>query len=396
MNRKIREPENAPSNPRATDSNFSAKVLDFQTSKQQDGMGRVLALGDERLMGKIKSDLGETGIEVMCFKTAKSLKEKATGREHAVIYCAPLVRSEILSIHKGLRTKPKLQEMSFFAIVPNWVNAVKEREMYKRGIRMVFEWPRERRTFSSTFASALETETLKVRSRDSDASLRKAILNRMMSQFGEFNPELEIEVYNGIAIVRGAVQSLGEKNRLSKFIKVIPGVRGVVDSSLHVGQDQLPGFIRTRANQLLDEIDGVPGETLMVRMGPEDQNLTIVGTAASLQTLNLAKRKLTMFKGVKAVETDVDISPRQHARDLALAKKAQRVVNKLTIGSPDVAKVKVLRGEAFLKGDVINDITASQIENTIREMSGIKAVVNRLQVESSQSSIENPFNSSTQ
>ncbi len=383
MIKRVKDPLKELSKKKQKEPTFSADVLSMQPDIHSARPGRVLALGDPKITRLVNQDLQSFGLEVQTFSTAKELKAKATGFEDAVVYCAPLVRSEILSIHKGLRKNSKLRNLAFFAIVPNWVNSFKEREMYKRGIRMIFEWPRERETFSSTFAAALEGEILRVRSDDSDTSLRKAVINRLMSEFGEFNPKLDLSVYNGIVIVRGAVKSVGEQTRLSKFLNRIPGVRGVVDGSVHVSEDRLPGFVSTRANQLLDEIEGIPEKTLMVRVSPDEQTLTIVGTAASLKTLEKAKRKMSLFKGVKLVQSEVEVSPHLHSRDLALAKKAQRVVNKITLGSPNSTEVKVLRGEAFVKGEVFSRIESSQVESAIRKLPGIKAVVNRLEIDQS-------------
>ena len=127
----------------------------------------------------------------------------------------------------------------------------------------------------------------------------------------------------------------------------------------------------------------------MVRVDDKDQKLTLVGTAASQTTVEKAKKKLEMFRGVKDVASEVDISPRKHARDLALAHRAQNIVNKITIGSPYSTQVKVLRGDAFLRGEVMSSIEAKQVESAVRSLSGVKAVVNRLHVSQNANAVIN-------
>lgn len=354
----------------------------FQNKMESSTKHRVLILGDPKTTEEVSNSLRSEGINTESFKTVKSLKLSLNGREEAIIYCAPLVRSEILSVHRNFTKKVKSTEVSFFAVVPSWLNSSKERDMYKMGIRMIFEWPREKSEFAHLFSEALRAKTIGVHSADADQALRKAILNRILSHYGSFFSDLDICVYNGIVMARGSVDSLGRKNELSQFIKSIPGVRGFIGRSLYVGVDEESGSpkLSGRSNQLLSDMKDVPDSTLRVEVDDASHTLKLKGTAPDKDTIKRVKEHLSLFKGVQDVQSDVQVAPDQYDRDLTLAKRSQRVINKITVGSPLSVKVKVLKGKAFLKGEVISGIQRSQITHAIASLKGIKSVIDQMEV----------------
>jgi osmotically-inducible protein OsmY len=343
----------------------------------------VVALGDPKLCRQVTDSLQTFGIEVQSFSTAKAVKKEITGSEQALVYCGPLVRSEILSVHKNLSNKARVRNLTCFAIVPNWMNDQREREMYRQGIRMVFEWPREKEVFSSTMSQALQLGMLRVQSEDSDRSLHRAVVNRLHSQFGSVFDSLDISVYHGIVMARGPMASIGEKRRLSEFLSAIPGVRGVVDQSLYVESREVDQPIQNQAQRRLQEISGATDETLLLQVDPGQQQLTVKGTASDPRSVDKIKRSLGTVSGVKDVASEVKVSPRRHHLDQALAKKAQRIVNKLSRSPASCMKVTVVEGRAVLTGTVMSPLLASQIENAVGHLPGVVDVDSQLQVDAS-------------
>lgn len=338
-------------------------------------------LGNRKSTEEISHTLKSLGYKPVIFSTVKALRAHTSGREGGIIYCAPLNRSQILSVHTNLTKTLRFRDMNFFAVVPEWMNSSTEREMYKQGIPVVFEWPREAATFSKLFQDIMTLDPSMPRMEDTDKALEAAISTRLRAHAQKINPHLEISVYNGIVIARGNMKSIREKKTIVKQLKNTPGVRGVIDQSLFVGADILPGLVKKKANRCLRNEETIPDSTLEASVNPDESKITLSGSAASLKTTESAVRLLESFKGVEKVENRVNISPQTHARDLRLAKRCQNLVKKINIGSPHQVRVKIINGRAILKGATSSSILFHQMENAVRNMDGIKGVDNQMFIE---------------
>jgi osmotically-inducible protein OsmY len=359
---------------------FSAHMLEVRQSKKDFTFAKdtIHILGNERLARGLQKSLSEIGFQSVFFSTVKNLRAHTTGREAGIIYCSPLKRSEILSVHHGLMKSTKFRNIPFFAAIPHWLSTEKQRSLYKAGIRALFEWPKETETFKQLFNSLLKLDIQDSVTKDSDEALRQAIETRYLAKTGSVDPRIEVAVYCGIVLLRGNVDSIGEKTELSQFVSKIPGVRGVVDQSVYVGNDMLPGLIRKKARKTLKTSETLPDRTLDVEVSPDEKTLTLVGSTASMNTANKAVNKLERFKGVAEVINRVHISPHSHSRDLALAKTAQRVIDKLSMGSPYPITVKIINRVAHIHGQATNEVMLHQIERAVRNIDGIGAVKSKL------------------
>ncbi len=344
---------------------------------------KIQIIGDPKLAETISEELNGLGVTTTVFTKVKDLKSHTRGDEDGIIFCSPLVRSEVMSVFKGLQRYARFQGMTYFAIVPDWLNSDKERKMYKRGIHMIFEWPREQDTFKDLFQSVLDLNDVHVKADDSDKALENAINTRLQAYNQAIDPLIDISVYNGIAIVRGNLSSQGEKKELVSFINATPGVRGVVDQSLYVGANLLPGVVKKRAQTVLRDSDSIPDETLDVKVSPDEHVITLLGTTASVQTAERAVSQLEMFKGVRRVENRVNVSPSRHARDLNLAHRGQNILNKINLGSPQKVRLKVVNGDAYIRGQVSSSILLHQMEHAIRKLDGVQAVYNQIKIDHS-------------
>lgn len=342
----------------------------------------IIVVGDSLRVNEVCSELKSLDFTIKKASFIKDIKEMANGSELGIIYVSPLKRSEILSVHKNLRKQAKFKGLPFFAVVPNWVSARKERQMYKEGVRMIFEWPKEKKAFRHLISTSLLTGLRKVKSDDPDTSLDRAIENRMRGEFGHFSPNFQTFVYNGIVMLRGEVNSAAKKRSLVGKIKKIPGVRGVVDASLEVIQKKMnPDSLKRTADKLLKNSKGIQERTLDVLIRPADQKLILTGTASEKRRIDQAKGILENLHGVKKVESRVIISPTIHKKDIALTKRAQRVVRKLNVNKPTTPiTVKVASGVALLRGRARNVIEAKHLAKLVKSLDGIVRVKNQLSI----------------
>lgn len=360
-----------------------AEKMKFATHRNTLPSRQIHILGSSQMARDVETELDRLGFNSIIFDTVKDLRAHTTGREGGIVFCSPLKRSEITSVFRNLQKVSRFRGMKFIALVPEWMNSSTERNMYKEGIQLVFEWPREREIFQDLFKSIIGLEDIDVHDDDSDHALLKAVKTRMLAKDHSIDPKVSLSVYNGIVIARGNIESVGAKRQWVDFIKTIPGVRGVVDKSLFVGSEILPGLVKTKAINVIEEMDILPEQTLDVQVSPDEKTLTLIGSTASLNTAEKAIRQLEKFKGVQRVENRVNVSPFQHARDLNLAKRGQHILNKISLGSPHLATLKVINGHAYIKGTASSAIQMHQMEQAMRKVDGIKSITNQLLIDQS-------------
>lgn len=195
----------------------------------------LILVGSPTRSSEVAVSLATMGLNIVKVQYAKEMLQALDDSVVGVVYVLPLQRSHVLSVHKNIKKQAKVHGFDFFAISPAWVTARTEREMYRIGIKMVFDWSREKKTFETLMSQALTTDLKKVASSDIDKSLKKALENRLRtSSLSALKRSLDITVYHGIALLRGQVESLQVRRQLSRLLIHTPGVRGVVDRSLRV------------------------------------------------------------------------------------------------------------------------------------------------------------------
>lgn len=338
----------------------------------------MMCVGDIEKSQEIKKILASKGIDVKVCTYIRDLKKKIKGDELGIIYVSPLKRSEILSVHRNIRQDRKFKNLPFFAVVPDYLSSRKERQFYKLGIRMIFEWPQDKKAFGEMISKSLFEGTRKVKSDDTDISLKKAAWNRLKAQYGTLMPKIKIDVYNGVIMARGKVSSLAQKNRLSKRLKAIPGTSGVIDVSVEIETQPIPSKIKRKVETALIASDDIPDKTLRVNFNKTNSTVEIEGSAPSHKVIEHATKRLEKIGGIKRVVSRAIISPRIHEQDLKLAKQAQRIANKLSLGRSKVQiVVKVCQQNATLKGLTNDEMILSQIEQKISELPGIRHIDNQ-------------------
>ena len=335
----------------------------------------MIIVGNPISAQDVALELSSAGIKTKRVSYIKDLKAKAKGTEAGVIYVAPLKRSEILSVHERLRTQSKFKNMPFFAVVPSWVTGQKERQMYKAGIRMIFEWPKERESFTDLISTAALVGVDKVRDQDSDNALKKAISNRMSAEYGHFQPNFNATVYRSIVLLRGELSTAKQKKELVRKIRKIPGVRGVIDHSLGVVEAKIDLIdLKKRANAILEQTKGVTDKTMEVLVKPRTQHLVLTGTASSKEQVSEVKRRLEKIYGVSHVEDLVIVSAEDHRRDLKLARKAQSLVRREVSQTRNQIKVKIISGKAILKGNAYEKDQIQDLKSMIKDIPGVDGI----------------------
>lgn len=343
------------------------------------GKGRIYLLGNNALAAELKQELSATGHKVMSFPFVSRLMNEANGQESAIIYCAPLQRSEILSVHKNLSKKTKFKHTPFFAVVPSYVSNFHEREMYRRGISMIFEWPRDKKSFQDQLVKAIQRVDSSKENTDTDSALTKAIHLKLETFLDGILGSLGVEVYNGIAMLSGTVKTMDKKLKITSMVKKIPGVRGVVDRSLKVGTNLEPEVIEAQAEGLIAAMEGVPEETLDIKVTDGGTIMELRGTVSSHITLSRVNRRLRAFKDIPQFENSVEVNPRKAAEDLRAAKEAQRMADVMSLGNPGKLHVKVINGIAIVTGAAPNNTMERQITKSIKNIDGIKKVNSQIE-----------------
>lgn len=342
---------------------------------------KVILVGPSMRVNEVAAELKSSGLEVIRTNFVKEMKEAVDFSVAAVIYVMPLKRSHVLSVHKNVQRQKEFRRIPFFVIAPHWTSDRSEREMYKLGIRMIFEWPREKKSFSELFLSALTSPLAPIRSEDTDESLKGAIENRILTEFGGFRPPLNVVVYRGIALLRGQVGSLQLKKNLVKTVKSIPGVRGLVDQSLRVARSPLPALnVKQEANRMLRDSYGFESRTLEVEVDDKTGCLILRGTVAGSRKVREVIARLEQMHGITRIIDQTEVSEKVHRKDRVLAKRAERLVKKTSLSPRTHVRVKVLMGEVLLKGSVGNRIEKSHITQALRTLDGVKSVEDKMTV----------------
>lgn len=339
---------------------------------------RLALVGDSVNSNEVAAFAKRLGIKVDKYNYIKDLKQGYTGQEFGVMYVMPMQRGEILSLHRNLKKDSRFSEAPCFAVTPDWVSSSRERKMYGEGIRMIFEWPKDKGTFSDLLTALATVGAKKVKNKNEDKSLETAIGNRLKLKFGQAASHVGLPCYNGIAMLDGWVPSIRLKKQVIKAVKNTPGVRGVVAVSLKVKVDVATDrALKLRARKALGTIDEL-GKNETIRVEVRDGKLIVYG---NIPSKNLHRQILEVAEsvdGIRDIEDFLIVSKAHFSKDRGVAQRATRIMKKASLsGSKDI-RVKVVNGMASLQGVVGHPMDKEHLESVLKTLVGVRRIDNKL------------------
>jgi osmotically-inducible protein OsmY len=334
----------------------------------------LVLVGSSMRVNDVATQLKPLGLKIIKVQYVKDMMRAIDPSVVGVIYVMPLKKSHVVSVHKNVMKQKRMRNFDFFAIAPNWVTARTERELYKVGIKMVFDWAKEKSSFETLFSKALNASLSTVRSNDTDTSLQHAISNRLKTSLGR-RPQINVVVYHGIAMLRGEVETLQQKRKILKIMRRVPGLRGVVDQSLRVkhSSEERQQVIQ-RANRKMRNSYGVNHQTLDVSYDKKENAFVLSGTVNSRRELKDVLHDLESLHGVHRIINRAQVAPRRQKKDKFLAKRAMRAVKQLSLSQENQVQIKVQQGEALIKGRVHSTMELEHLTQMIQSMDGIHSV----------------------
>ena len=266
-----------------------------------------------------------------------------------------------------------------FAVVKAPFSTAKERALYRIGVGVVFEYPKEKLEIPRIAAELIGTPGSFSKNIDSDRALRRKLNRRLTSESGLFRSDIALCVHNGVVVASGQVDSLWKLRYLKRCLARVPGVRGVFTNSVKVKAKKASDRqIQSRIKRIIKEWSDLDLQTLDVNVASGVVQLQ--GSAADARELQRVEELLSHSKEIKDISTTVVISEKQSQRDKNVASSANKLVQSLfpdeDINASAFGQVVVLRGTVHRFHDAVE---ASQ---AARRIIGISKVVNKLRVAS--------------
>lgn len=137
-----------------------------------------------------------------------------------------------------------------------------------------------------------------------DVEIKQQVLNRL-----ELEPKIDptavgVSVESGVVTLRGSVESEGERASAERVVRVIRGVKGVVDDELRVKSAARPRRqdreLEEMAREAIQWLTTAPAEKIKVTV--RDGWLTLTGDAETVHQAQCIESVLREIPGVRGVE----------------------------------------------------------------------------------------------
>jgi osmotically-inducible protein OsmY len=143
-----------------------------------------------------------------------------------------------------------------------------------------------------------------------DLEIKQQVLNRL-----ELEPKIDptavgVSVEQGVVTLRGSVESEGDRASTERVVRVIRGVKGVVDDELRVKSAARPRRqdreLEEMAREAIQWLTTAPGEKLKVKV--RDGWLTLEGEAETPHQAQCLESVLREIPGVHGVENALKVA----------------------------------------------------------------------------------------
>lgn len=186
---------------------------------------------------------------------------------------------------------------------------------------------------------------------NADVEIARYIKERFERDKHIFSPELRVIATNGRVTVSGTVATLGEERRALALAEETRGVNEVVDE-IKVDVPRRPDEeIRNDVRAALARDSGA--DPYQINIGVTNGIVILTGTVDSLAERELAIRATWYVRGVRAIENQIGVQPKQTRRDYDIEGDVRGLIQSDVRLSGLPLQVAVKNGLVVLNGIVV-------------------------------------------
>ncbi|MCR9159994.1 MAG: BON domain-containing protein [Nannocystaceae bacterium] len=292
-----------------------------------------------------------------------------------VIVDAPLQSRSAEEALEMLAAKDEARALPVFIAVRDDFSNARAQALYDDGATAVVAWPEEVLLLPRLVSELADVSLADHESADVDDALSEATRARLC-----VDPELaklECDVKDGVAFVRGSLDSLWKVRRLRQRVSSVPGIvafdlRGLDVDAPSIADEVLATTLRTTLSGTSD----VEDQTVSVAV--HDGVATLAGVVDSKRRLRRVIALAEDVRGIREIINHVSISSdaAQTGRD-----QADTLQSRVSSAFPDASVVvRVFGGIAVLSGSVSTLAQRAEIEEAVEDFDFIQRVVNKVDV----------------
>lgn len=344
----------------------------------------VVVVGTCRLALKIQRELRSSGFSVLVrhnVQEALAASEANTARgigTDSIILVDPSTEPNVARLTKTVEQVKVHSNLPVFAVVPSWTEPELERSFYGAGVRLIFEWPKEKNSLARKLRNIISASSVSVAADTPDVALEGAVINSVRAENAELAQNLRVTVFNSVVFVKGTVENISGRAQLREILMQTPGVRDVIVESVAVAAEPVDDFVLAR--QIYDLITNSLVDCRTIDVEVESGLAVVRGSVHSYDEVRKIEREIEKVYGVRDVDIKIIISPLQYLKDAAIAYRFERELR--TVGRLEKVRFAVCGTKVILRGQTASLISSTQLENLAFFTPGVSEVVNHLEIKS--------------
>jgi len=346
---------------------------------------RVLLVGSRVNRKPLEETLRRLEVGIEQREESINLEELQAENLAAVVLVQPAPNEQTVNTCGSWCSRLQSIGRPLFLVVSSDIDEGEVRQLYRRGVTAVFEWPREREIIPEFLGQMIQLERT-VSSGDENVALAGAIRLRIESdEPGQpgYVKQIRITTSDGIASLKGIIDSLWKKQAIEEIVADTPGVKAVQSWGLIVKPVSVPDReIADAIAAVLHNVDSVDSSTLALSV--TTGVVTLTGTVQGHSEITRAVRLLAQVRGVRDIIVKARVSPVNKLKDSVIAHSVAGAVQ--TFFPHTDIQVSLFNGAAVLSGTVETVRRKNQIEILAAQQKGVTRTINKITVVPAKSS----------
>ncbi len=215
-----------------------------------------------------------------------------------------------------------------------------------------------------------------------DQIIRMRIEGQLQSDIRLRDLPLDINVMAGRVTLEGELPSFIERNRLERICRQIEGVEGIINRITVAPRPETQRGLQQAVKRRLDA-DPMLGSS-DIQVEADGSTIRLTGVVSSLLAMRRAQSVAEKVRGVARVQNELTRQPTEDASEVVADDQIELAIREV-LGKDDRSleqsiDVNVLDGVVTLEGDVRSYARRRFYRFLIERISGVRQVVNRLEV----------------
>jgi osmotically-inducible protein OsmY len=249
--------------------------------------------------------------------------------------------------------------------------------LYEKGLQGVINWPKDAKIIPNLIIEFLKPRPKAEGVTKADEKLAKVIKSHLVL-VGKFK-SVKVHVIQGLAFIRGAVNSLYEKKLLENESSKVLGVKRSfvksveIKNNLKLSDKELERKIKMYMGNVL----GPEKRSITVRV--KNKVVTLMGTVTDHHDILKIEKFIMKQTGVQEIVRKVKYRPNTVDKHVDLAKKFEKKIKALFDGVKFIS-IQLFGDSAEVSGTVLIEEDRKLVEKYLMQTLPIKKVINKLYV----------------